>query len=311
MPELSIIVSTRNRADSLRLTLEAFGRVNVPNGWIVELLVVDNGSTDHTHAVVNEAGLNTITLRYLNEPKTGLSNARNAGLAAANGEVLLFTDDDVVPAEDWMERMAGPLLRRECEGVMGQVRLADDLLRPWMNQDHKRALAISGDAANEGKELIGANMGLLRLIFERIPGFDPELGAGASGFGEETLLTWQMDKAGFRLKAVPEAFVVHYPDASRLVRSQWLKAAHQRGVSQAYILHHWQHAELRLPSVRYYYLLAKLWLRRILQPPPSLDEEGCPPWEMSYLAEMALCRQFIEERKRPRKYTRHGFQKKI
>ncbi len=307
--QTSVIICTRNRADSLRLTLEAMGKVTVPGGWIVELLVVDNGSADHTRAVVNEARLNTMNLRYLSEPRTGLSHARNAGLAAANGEVLLFTDDDIVPVGDWLEKIAGPLLRRECEGVQGQVRLADGLSRPWMRQDHKRALAICGDNTNHVEELIGANMGVLRLVFDRIPGFDPELGAGASGFAEETLFGWQMEKAGFRLKAVPEALVVHYPDVSRLLRSQWLKAAHQRGVSQAYILHHWRHVQLKRPWFRYYYLFAKLWIRRMLQPPPSLDKEGCPPWEMSYVAEMALCWQFIREHKRPKKYPRQGFRK--
>ncbi len=305
-PSVSIIVSTQNRAPALEKTLHAFSEVFIPTGWNAELIVVDNASKDNTADVVRAAQLDNFKVRYLYEGRVGKSNALNTGLAAAQGEVLLFTDDDVVPAGDWLEKIAAPLLQRECEGVMGQIQLADNLLRPWMKADHKMALSASNEPT---KELVGANMGLHRSVFQRIPGFDAELGPGASGFGEETLLTWQMREAGFRLRPVPEAIVVHHPDVSRLLRSDWLSGARRRGVSMAYILHHWQHGELKRPLVRYYYLSFKSFIRRIFQPPPASNEEGCPPWEMSYLAEMELCRQFIKERERPRNYARHGLQK--
>jgi hypothetical protein len=58
-----------------------------------------------------------------------------------------------------------------------------------------------------------------------------------------------------------------------------------------------------------YYLSTKLLIRRMLQRPPAPDAEGCPPWEMSYAAEIEMCRQFIKERRRPRNYARHGLKK--
>ena len=203
--------------------------------------------------MVRAVQLDNFKVRYLYEGRAGKSNALNTGLATAQGEVLLFTDDDVVPAKDWLEKIATPLLQRECDGVVGQIQLADNLLRPWMKADHTMALSVCNENT---KELVGANMGLHRSVFERIPAFDPELGPGASGFGEETLLTWQMREAGFRLRPVPEAVVVHHPEASRLLRSQWLNGARKRGCSMAYLLHHWQHGELKRPLIRYYYLSA-------------------------------------------------------
>jgi glycosyltransferase involved in cell wall biosynthesis len=307
---VSIIICTQNRAASLEQTLRAFAGVKVPSGWEVELIVVDNASNDRTADVVRSAKIEGFKVRYLYESRKGKSNALNAALAIAQGEALLFTDDDVAPAADWLEKAATPILHRECDGMMGQIRLGDELLRPWMGEDHKWYLAVSGSPANPAKELVGANMGLHRSVFQRIRGFDPELGPGASGFGEETLLTWQMQEAGLRLQAVPDAIVVHYPDAARLLRAEWLKGAHKRGRSLAYLLYHWQHAELKWPGLRYYYLSAKLCIRRIFPPPPSPNEEGCPPWEMSYLAEMTFCQQFIEECKRPRKYSGHGLKKR-
>jgi glucosyl-dolichyl phosphate glucuronosyltransferase len=305
----SIIISSSNRATSLEKTLRAFGEVFIPAGWDAELIVVDNASKDCTASMVQAARIKNFRVRYLYEGRVGKSNALNTGLAAALGEVLLFTDDDVVPARDWLEKIATPLLNREYEGVIGKIQLAENLLRPWMELDHKRALAAFAGNCQPVTELIGANMGLHRSVFQRIPGFDPELGPGASGFGEETLLSWQMDKAGLRLGLVSAAVIVHHPDGSRLSRAEWLKGARKRGCSLAYILYHWEHGELKRPLVRHYYLSAKLFFRRLLQPPPPLDAEGCPPWEMSYVAEIEMCRQFLQERKRPRNYERHGMKK--
>jgi glucosyl-dolichyl phosphate glucuronosyltransferase len=307
--ECSVIISSSNRAPALEKTLRTFGEISVPVGWEVELIIVDNASKDHTAKVVQAAQPTNFKVRYLYESRVGKSNALNTGLAVAQGEVLLFTDDDVVPASNWLEKIATPILNGEFEGVIGKIQLAENLSRPWMKPDHEMALAAFTGTSQQVTELIGANMGLHRSVFQRIPGFDPELGPGASGFGEETLLSWQMEKAGLRLGLVSDAVVVHQPDVSRLLRSEWLKGACKRGCSLAYILHHWQHGELKRPVVRYYYLSTKLLFRRILQPPPALNEEGCPPWEMSYLAEMELCRQFIAERKRPRNYSRQGLRK--
>ncbi len=81
---------------SLRPTLESIGRVIVPTGWNVELVVVDNGSTDKTRQVVNERATFPHTdVRYVLEPLPGQCHARNRGLAEAVGQLILFTDDDV------------------------------------------------------------------------------------------------------------------------------------------------------------------------------------------------------------------------
>ena len=306
----SVIICSSNRAAALEKTLRAFGEINVPSGWDAELIVVDNGSKDRTAEIAQATRLENFKVRYLYEDRAGKSNALNTALAAAKGEVLLFTDDDVVPAKDWLEKIAAPLLNGKYEGVIGTIQLAENLSRPWLRQDHERALAAFVGNGRPITELIGANMGLHRSVFQHIPGFDPELGPGASGFGEETLLSWQMNQTGLRLGLVSEAMVVHHPDASRLSRAEWLKAARKRGGSLAYILYHWEHGELKRPLIRHHYLCAKLFLRRLLQPPPPPDTEGCPPWEMSYVAEIEMCRRFLQERKRSRNYDRHGLQKK-
>ena len=107
---VSIIICTRNQADSLRRTLVSIGKAIVPPRWNVELLVVDNGSSDYTREVVSAVRLSNVCLRYVNEPTTGLGYARNTGLRETSGEIILFTDDDFRVPLDWIEGMCRPVL---------------------------------------------------------------------------------------------------------------------------------------------------------------------------------------------------------
>jgi len=101
--DLSVILRTYNRADSLRKALEAFSRLVVPPSLNWELLLVDNNSKDHTHEVTDEfAKSSQFTVRYVFAKAQGRSNALNTGIAAAQGDVLAFTDDDVLLHPDWL-----------------------------------------------------------------------------------------------------------------------------------------------------------------------------------------------------------------
>jgi glucosyl-dolichyl phosphate glucuronosyltransferase len=303
---ISIIICTRNRGDNLAQTLESFKGVAVPAGLGAEILVVDNGSTDHTAAVVRNQSLANIPLRCILETSPGQSRARNAGIAASSSEFILFTDDDVAPAKDWLQNLAAPLLQGKCEAVAGRVDLAQERCRPWMTPQHLVWLAAFH---GERRQLVGANMGFHRSVLDRVPEFDPELGPGALGFADETLFSWQLLEAGFQMRYVPEASVVHFPERSRLVRSSWLSTGRKHGASLAYLLHHWHHESVPAPRLRYYYVALKLRLRRLLAPPKPLETEGTPPWEMSYVVEMEKCRQFLKERTRPRNYSKRGLRK--
>lgn len=300
--QCSVIICTRNRASTLERTLHSFLSVKVPDGWSVEMIVADNGSTDATVSVVTTASHPTIEIRHVFEPRPGKSRAQNTALAVARGEVLLFTDDDVVPAPNWLECMARPLLEKRCEAVAGPILLSPELRRSWQTHMHGVWLADVPVLGADSPELVGASMGIHRSVFERIDAFDEELGPGASGFGEETLLWMQMKEAGLRIQAVQDTFVIHHPDATRLLRSNWLAAAERFGRTSAYTAHHWKHTRVRYPGLRAFWLKIKLFLRRLLRRTPRLDAEGCPEWEMSYLAGIESLRRFVEESRRPRNY---------
>lgn len=305
----SVIICTRNRASFLKDTLAAFEKVRVPPRWRVEMVVVDNGSSDHTAAVIAAASLSSIEFRHVREPLPGKSRAQNTALSEARGEVLLFTDDDVEPAEDWIEKMALPLFERRCDAVAGRILLGRELERPWFSHMHETWLAVSSELNANSPIMIGASMGVHRSVFEKIGGFDEELGPGASGFGEETLLWRQMLEAGLVIFPVRDTYVTHHLEISRLLRANWLAAATRFGEGGAYVMHHWEHADVALPFLRALALRMKLYLRRLLQGSPSLDEEGCPDWEMSYLVRIALLERFMIERRNLRKYKLRGSHK--
>ncbi|MGA3266422.1 MAG: glycosyltransferase family 2 protein [Verrucomicrobiota bacterium] len=306
---VSIIICTRNRAKDLVKTLQWFNDGLVSGKFATEVVVVDNASKDDTAAAVRAARIHGMSLRYVYEPRPGKCNAYNAGMAAARGEVLLFTDDDVRPAPDWVEQLAAPVIRRECDAVTGQIRLADYLERSWMTPMHRFWLAVPFPGSNGDLELTGANMGFHRYVLERVPAFDPELGPGALGFGDESLFSLQLRVAGYRLRQIPEALVVHHLDPARLSRSHWLTDARKRGASQSYLLHHWHHVALKNPWARAHYLAGKLRLRRMLQRPDPMEAENCAAWEISYLANLEMFRHFLKERERPRNYARQGLVK--
>ena len=188
---VSIIICTRDRAESLRRDLRAVGETAVPADLALEVLVVDNGSLDRTRPVVRQAKLWGQAPRYLYEPRLGLSCARNAGMAAARGEVLLWTDDDVRPGRTWIEALCRPILDGRADAVAGRVKLPDYLERPWLQSWHRACLAVEAPTRGDF-DLTGANMAFARRVLERVPAFDPELGQGALGSCEESLFSRQL-----------------------------------------------------------------------------------------------------------------------
>ncbi len=288
----------------LARTLRAFTRVIVPDGWSVELVVVDNGSSDDTGATVRTAVIPGMYVRYLYEPSAGKSRALNAALGVARGTALLFTDDDVEPADNWLELMAAPLIRGECSAVAGCIRLADELRRPWMNSLHLLWLADVPTPADDKHGLVGANMGIHRSVFLKIGVFDENLGPGISGFGEETLLWRQMRDAGMKILPVTGTHVIHRPDPVRLRRASWLAAARNFGETSAYLMHHWDYAELPFPHAARWWNLLKLHLRNPLRFLARADREGCPSWEMSYLVKISCCGAYLRQSLKPRNYPR-------
>ncbi len=98
--DLSVIVATRNRSAILRETLASLKRLDT-EGLRWELIVVDNGSTDDTAQILEQAR-QRLPLSILREERLGQNYARNRGLENARGELLIFSDDDILFPANWL-----------------------------------------------------------------------------------------------------------------------------------------------------------------------------------------------------------------
>ena len=310
----SIILCTFERTADLLATLESIRRARVPDHLFGELIVVDSSRTvDTLRALGGDfADIPDLALRVLREPRRGKAHALNTGIAAARGEILLFTDDDVRVPADWIEAMTCPILAGRADAVAGGIHLAPELNRPWMQKLHRGWLADTGVLNQQSPEaLIGANMAFARHVLNRVPRFDSELGAGtALGGCDESLFSLQLCAAGYRIVGAFQVSVEHHFDAERLKRKHFLERARVEGRSAAYIAYHWQHETIAFPQRRFLLPGFKLLIKRWILRSPWDSAEGAPPWELGYLVRLHFIRQYLRERRRPRKYAKFGLLKK-
>jgi len=183
-PDVTVVISTYNRCDQLRLTLESL-LAQRTDGLTWEAVVVDNNSTDDTRAVVESfAGRHSAPAHYVFEPRQGLSYGRNAGIARAAAPLIAFTDDDIRPAPDWVARIKRCFDDHpEADFIGGKVLPRwTGQVPAWLTPDHWSPLALVdyGDEAfgvNPRKPncLVGANLAFRRSVFDRVGLFAPGL----------------------------------------------------------------------------------------------------------------------------------------
>lgn len=235
----TIIICTCNRAESLRLTLDALSQCASYKDGRIELLVVDNASTDSTREVVSAFQCTQFAVNYLYEPKRGKGNAYNSGIAAALGEICIFTDDDVRPAPDWISQHLSAYTDPTVASVQGRIELEFDAPPPeWMEGIHRSFLAETVPGFEPifpyTRHLVGANMSFRKSAAQDAGPFSPLLGPGRSGFWDESEFSERLMRKGYLQMYQPGASVRHMIPAARLTCSYYKDAAFRQGIS-AYI----------------------------------------------------------------------------
>jgi GT2 family glycosyltransferase len=199
-PRFSVIACTRNGRERIGACLEAIQRMEGE----FEALVVDDGSADGTADFV---AAHFPWVRLLRLPPSGLSAARNAGAAAAGGEILAFTDDDCAPDQEWLVRLA-----RVFAG--GRFAAAGGPNLPPAPSSWREAVVRAASGApshvmlddEEAEHLPGCNLAVTKAAFEAIGGFDPVFRTA----GDDVDFCWRLRNAGYRLGFAPGAFVWHW-----------------------------------------------------------------------------------------------------
>jgi glycosyltransferase involved in cell wall biosynthesis len=250
----TILICTYNRAPLLHETLTTMQEMTPPAHCDVDILVVDNNSSDDTARVVQQAAEHSrFPIALLHERRQGKSFALNTGLAAAGGDVVALTDDDVLPAKDWLARIIETFRTEEVTFVFGKVLPrwsctppAELLTVPAQDIWGPLAIVDYGDeparyeAKNTGQRLpIGANLAFLRSALVAIGGWRTDLGKVNNTLisGEDHEIFMRLRRHGLYSGYYdPKNWVRHYVPAGRLTRQYFRRWFYWSGKTHALML---------------------------------------------------------------------------
>ncbi|WP_340105375.1 glycosyltransferase [Rhodohalobacter sp. 8-1] len=230
-PSISLIICTYNRAEYLSDSLNTL--IQSARGRSVEILVIDNNSSDNTRKVCQEYSAKTektgddLALHYVLETNQGLSFARNRGIEEANAPVIIFLDDDItVPSsftDSWLSFFAD---HPEARAAGGKIHVQFDDPRPKWMSDFLLPLLGHHDHGDSIKPYsnrnypFGGNMAFKAGIFDEYGTFNTELGRIGSDLkaSEEKEFFRRLQQDGVKIYFVPKALLYHRVNKSRLTK---------------------------------------------------------------------------------------------
>ncbi|RJP60214.1 MAG: glycosyltransferase family 2 protein [Candidatus Auribacter fodinae] len=243
--ELSVIICTFNNSAMLMRCLNAISAQSMPAS-LYELLVVDNNSSDNTHHVVSEfSKVCPLNIRYVFEPRQGLSIARNRGIHESHGNIIVFADDDTVPHRLWLESIhtAFTAITPEPSAVGGRiVPLPERPIPDWFPDRAYSLLAVldygdNGRFLKDNELIYGCNMAFKRSVFDEFGLFDEKLGlqGNIKRWSEETQLIRQLKANDRKVYYSPQAEVQHTVIAEKLTFKYLIKRNYTQGITDARI----------------------------------------------------------------------------
>lgn len=224
-PSVSIVIPTRDRTERLAECLRTVRALCYPT---FEVIVVDNGPTSAaTSELMRELAATDIRLRYVSETAPGLSHAKNRGVHEARGEIVAFTDDDVLVDQLWLANLVRNFQispRIACVTGLIFPRELETVEQTWIEQfggfgkgferrlfdldEHRPPGALFPYTA--GAFGSGANLAFRTAVLRELGGFDPALGSGSRAFGGEDLaVMYRAIVHGYGLAYEPAAVVHH------------------------------------------------------------------------------------------------------
>ncbi len=265
-PKVSIIILNWNGWKDTIECLESLYQITYPN---YDVILVDNGSVDDTKQVVSQfSALGNV--RYVFEPIPGLSQARNTGVKASQGEIVAFIDDDAIADRDWLLALRRICRDTDATCVGGRVKGLWLCPRPrWFHPDMDGLLSLLdlGEYRTEfyppANSPIGTNISFQQGVFSKYGFFNTDLGRGGSKIttGEEVELFNNLLADGALALYCPDAIVYHKVTPDRLQLSRLIKLAYNGGRVGALLqLKHcsW-HDHMRVSARHLVRVLRQLW----------------------------------------------------
>lgn len=237
---LTVLLATHNGSDTLGRTLDQFCALTPPpGGW--KLLVVNNASTDGTEELVLSFR-DRLPLEYLIEPRRGKNYALNTGLDHVSGDLVVFTDDDVLPDPDWLAAWRGAVDRNPEYAIFGGA------IEPLYERQPPQWLAMSdglevlfsrtkplpeGPIEPTGDNIYGPNFAIRTAALANGTRFDERFLVGPLGLiGDETDFVLRLAAQGNNCCFVPGARVRHIVHAAQFAWPWILKRFYRLGKSK-------------------------------------------------------------------------------
>lgn len=239
---ISIIVPTYNRADILPLTIDSFIDQSYPENRY-EIIIADNNSNDLTQAVIQDYCSRHHNIRSIKEERQGVHYARNSAAKIAQGEILYFSDDDMVADRFLLEELVkvfdqDPLIGSATGRIIGKFEVPPP---PWVR---KQLINSYLSLTEEGKpeELIiscndivySCHQAVRREIFFNCGGFNPENIAGVWIGDGETGLGIKIKNAGYKFAYTSKSVIHHMIPSARMTLKYLIKRIGNQGYCDSY-----------------------------------------------------------------------------
>lgn len=224
MPEISVVIPTYNRLDTLAHVIPTLLAQDLP-AERYELLVCDSNSTDGTREYLAGISEQHPNVRHLPGAYTGRAMARNAGISAAQGEVVLFNDSDILASPDLLSQHLNHHREERNLAVVGLEVQVKDLDDYAFKRDHPEERGFLHKPTR--KQLpwlyfLTGNASVRRDDLLRVGSFDESF----TGYGHEDLeLGYRLEKAGIRILYEPNAVNYHCQDVPHDDQKEKMKLA--------------------------------------------------------------------------------------
>lgn len=265
LPTVSIVIPVKDRADDLRNCLTSLAQLDYPQDWL-EVVVVDDGSSDATPAVARELGA---TLLESGAVGGGPALARNKGAAAATGEILAFIDSDCTASAGWLTELLPAFFDEKLAAVGGWVDgmhlgSALDRYEAVMSSLNLGRREMSAGSGGDTFYLPSCNLLLRKSAFVAAGGFNPDMQVG-----EDVDLTWRLRDAGWKIQYLPQGTVYH---AHRSKLWPFMQRRFDYGTSEGLLqqLHPVRGKKMLLPPMLTSILLLLVVALMLLSPLPLL-----------------------------------------
>ncbi len=255
MLSLDVIIPTFNRSALLKAALHSLLRASAPPTLQINLIVVDNNSTDDTRSVVETiAASAALPVRYLSETRQSSSFARNTGILASHADLIGFIDDDEEVDPQWFEVIAREFADLATDFIGGPYYADAALVLPdWLPCDYPAVIGIMQPrprgvfGSSFTGNLNGGNSVFRRHVFEQVGLYSTELGRGAKALlsEEDAELYGRVRAQGHHGIFVPDLVIIHHIPPERLTIRYHRRWCFWRGVSQGLLARRHQQEPVR------------------------------------------------------------------